>query len=494
VLRARTAVSAAQRHESPGSWWTKRLLLAAGALWVLSGSFISSIVLAEDPAQDANRVAVLFLLGPVGVAALLMAGRLRAEAGIHPLGEVRALLPLSRRRSAAIATLEDLLSPETAFILAIGWAPWLGMILGGQQWLTPAGWGTAFLAPFAAVGFRHVLLSLQAWAAAAAEGISGLIVRIGAVLLFISLPVLLGVGAQVFSIGTGDLFTLPLLRWGNAPLAPLAVFSGAAVMIVGATWVRSCRAPGWLRALSRVSPAISVASPSVSFRDMRPVFAMARMMAVQATRLSAYRYAVLMLVITSVIVVVWEGGPGFGLLLFTVYLTPMNGLFNLYGADSRHYALWMASGRSLDEWTRARQLFYAGYYVLFGGVAFLVLGLSGRATGVFLAGVVPAAVVALAIGLAVGPAVSRFTITPMELDVSTFSRRGSSGRGWVGTAAAGGAGMAAAAVTVPWPFLGLWWVPFLIAAAACVGCATIRAQPGAWSVTLREQMALAFRT
>jgi hypothetical protein len=494
MLRARAAVSSAQRRESPGSWWLKRLLLAAGAFWVLSGSLVSSIVLAEDPAQDENRVAVLFLLGPVGVASLLMAGRLRAEAGIHPLGEARALIPLSRRRSAAIATLEDFLSPETAFILVLGWVPWFGMILGGGHWLTGAGWATAFLAPFAAAGFRQLLLSLQAWAAAAAEGVSGLIVRTLAVLLFISLPVLLGLGAQWLSLGTGDLFTLPLLRWANTAGAPPAVFAASALMLLFATWVRSCRAPGWLRALSRISPAVSFASPSVSFRNKRPVFAMARMMAVQATRLTAYRYAVVMLVVTSVIVVAWDGGPGVGLLLFTVYLTPMNGFFNLYGADSRHYALWMVSGRSLEEWTRARQLFYGGYYALFGAIAFLVLGLSGRATATALAGMVPAAVVALAIALTAGPAVSRFTITPMQLEVSTFSRRGTSGRAWVGTLCAGASGGVAAAVTVPWAFLGLWWVSLLVAAAVCVTAIALRSQPRTWSVSLREQMALAFRT
>ena len=493
IMRARRAVSASQRRESPTAWWLKRCLIALGAAWVVLGAFASSVQLTANAQIDPARAAVLFLMGPLGVAALLMAGRLRPEAGLHPLGEARMLLPLSRWQSAMLAVAEDVLSGETVFMLLLGWAPWWAMLAAGENWLTASGWAAAMLAPLVAVTFRQLLVAVQAWAAAASDGPAGAAIRVAVVLVFVVAPFGLGFAAEWLAIGTGDIFSLPLLRWTNSPLAAPTIAGCVAAGLALAGWIRSRRAPRWLRGFAGMLRLYRIATPDASFGSGTPEVAMFRMMVVQATRLSGYRYAVLLMFIFGAFAAVLPEGPGPSLLLFSAFFTPMNALYNVYGGDSRHYVLWLASGRSLSEWTVARQAFHGCHFLLFSVAGITVVGLTGGASAGILGGIAAGSIIALEIALLAGPPISRFVVTPQTMELAVRGRGQSSSRTWVSATLACGTGVVAAALALPAAMLGAGWVGWGVAVLLGAVIVVTRPARGRWTWALRERMALAFR-
>lgn len=492
VLRARRAVSACQRQESPASWWLKRLLIGAGGAALVVGSLVTSFAISLDANADPARVAVLYFLGPVGVAMVLMAARLRPESSAHPLGEARLLVPLSRWRAAFLAVSEELLSVETLFVAALGWAPWLSTLAAGESPLNAAGWCSALLAPAAAVGLRQILLALQSWAMTATEGAAAAVLRVAYVLLFVGLPWLLSAAGRLFNVGDIDLFALPLLAWARSPAAPFAILAAAAAMIGLSAFIRSRRPPAWLRRLSESMRLPRFNAGTVSFGHAGAAVTMFRMMAVQATRIPAYRHSALMFVVFAALALAFRGGPFATIVLATAFYAPISGLYNLYGADSRHYVLWLASGRSLRDWTAARQLFFASYFAVFTVPALAVLAAGGRRPELVL-GLAPAAVLALLIAAIAGPLTSRFVISAHVKEVGRRARPTQSGRSWVAAvctaltaAGAGGLGVAAAVS-------GLWWALWLAVPILGVVLGVVRPARTPWTWELRDRMALAFR-
>lgn len=492
LMLARRRFSAAQRRESPGAWWTKRVLLSVGAAWVLFGSAASAIAIARDTEVDPARAAVLFLLGPIAVASLLMVTRLRAEADGHPLGEPRWLLPLSRWRSAWLATAEDVVSLETAFIAALGVLPWLGTLAAGENWLTPWGWCAVALAPMAAVAYRTLLISVQAWAANASDGGGGVVLRAASILALVLVPFATGAIAELFSAGSADVLRLPLLDAVNHPAAPFGIFAGVAAVAGLGVFIRSRRAPGWLRKLPRLA-APRWTTRGASFAGNRVVAAMLRMMVVQALRQPTYRFATLMVAVFSFITLFFHDGPGPGLLIFHAFVPAIMGMYNLYGSDAGHYTLWLGTGRRLAEWTVARQLFFAAYMAVFSTLAITVLTISGVLDAELSSALVAGGLTALGLGWLAGPAVSRYVLSPQASELGRRRRVGASGRSWVSLAAAAATAAAAIVASAPALLLGWWWAawpfPLLLGFAILV----TRNGEAEWTAELRGRMAQAFR-
>ncbi len=491
LLRARRAVSNQQRREGPASWWASRTLVAGLAALLVLG-LLGFGTAAAGSERDPGRTAVIFLLAPWVATGYLTFGQLQAASQGHPLGPTRNLMPLSRRRSAALAMLERLLAPSALAVWMIGVAPWIGLWLGGGGWLSGAGWMSVVLLPLVPLAAREPLLGFQQYITAAVRGLipaaGGLVMTV----FFVTLPFWFGRIAGVVTLPRVDVLALPALEVANTWQGPRMAAGAVAVFTWIGVVIQAAPAPRSLRGLGR-RWRWRVAMPSVAFGDARAELLMARMMLVQASRQPVYLYSAGLLGVIGVLAIVFPGAPGAGLLLVTGYLGPATSLFNLYGGDARHYQLWLATGRRLEEWTRARQLFGLAYLGLFGSASLVVMSMSGFLSGGETFAYSVALLDAGLLGLIFGPAASRFVLTPAITDVGTYASGARSSRTyvtWVSALACGGAGIVVSLALVAG---GLWWLAFLPPIALAIVVAVAGMHRHRWTPALRERMARSLR-
>lgn len=492
LLRARRAVSRSERDESPWAWWLKRIAFSLGGLWVVGGSFGTALAFAGRPDVTPERLAVLVFLGPAGVA-LIMAGAQTREAAIHPLGEARVLLPLGRWRSSLLALAESLLSGQVLFILALGWVPWLGVLLSGALWLNGFGWLTALLLPLAVVAVREILGGLS-FRASLATGRPQAMVRALGWLVGLSLPVGAFIVRRELTPQSGfDPFALPILDWANSASGPLSMVSLVGVGLVAAATVRAAHIPGF-RARPRRDVALPAGPAVVRFSHRKNATVITRLSVVRVWRQSATRFTVGAAAAGAAAISLFPAATGLSFVAVSFLVGPIVDLLNVYGADQRAAAAWVGSGRPLRDWTLARLVTHS--VVAFGGVAGAALAAvaAGGLPPGLLPGLVPIPVMVVAAGWLMGPRLSRFTLSWRPSEVGPFVRQGGgSGRLWLAalvayvvTGLAGGIGgwMAVA---------GFGFVNWLAAGVIVGALALSRTWETPWTLGLRKEMAERFR-
>jgi hypothetical protein len=492
LLRARRAVSREQRLESPASWWLQRTFMGIAAFAVLLSGLALGASAASDPDVNRTRASLLFLLGPCLWAGYFTFIQIQSASQGHPLGAGRAFLPLSRRRSALLAILERVVAPSGLFVWATGLTTWLGVAAAGESWLNAAGWLTILLFPALPLLLREIVLGIQRFLIERTSGLVAGAGRIAIVLLAVTIPFWVGRLIGTLDIGSLDFMSFPVLDTANSPATPLGVLAAPGALALLAVAIQSApplrfRGAQTSRRLS--TPAI----PAFSFRSTaRADLLMARMMLVSAVRQPLYGYSFGLLIVLLGVSAVFPGAPGAGLALLTGYMNPASSLYNLYGGDARHYPLWLATGRRLDEWTRARQVFSLAHITLFGlttGVGLLLVGyIAAEDAFAWLFALLQA----VGFALLIGPAVSRFVVTPWATDVSGIVGRRSS-RGWVTWVAASITGLTCFGLATALSHAGLWWANLLPIAVLAAAYLLIRPDRYQWSPDFRERLARSFR-
>ena len=493
LIRVRQAISRAQREQGPAGWWIKHSLLTGVAVLFVLGAFIGGWGISGDAHLDRDKAATLFLFAPITAAGFLLFIQMGDRPGAHPIGELRGYLPISRRRSALLRLAEDTLTPGTVFIFAYGWASWVGMLVAGEHWLNAGGWVCVALLPVLAVAARHAVWAFQGWALEAASGTTAAFTRMALAVGPVGVA-WVAVTAQGARLGGNGTFDWPLLNFVNSTAGPLLTLAAAAATLALALWMRTWRPlrisfhlPNPLGRRRRGS------GRGVRFRGGRPELVMLRMMLVQATRQSSFRYTALMLVLLGGLGTILPTGTGVVLVLLSGFIGPVTNFYNLYGADSKAYQLWLGSGRTLGEWTRARQLFTLCHTALFVYGGGLILLLGGTIPAHAAPGLLALPIATGAIGVLAGPMLSRFVLSPHSTEVGFRSRTNSSSRGFFATAAAVSTGIAVLAPGVPIAFTSFWWLDW--AAAIVLTAAVFVAGPSSavWTPQLRTKMASAFR-
>lgn len=219
---------------------------------------------------------------------------------------------------------------------------------------------------------------------------------------------------------------------------------------------------------------------------------MLRMMILQAARRPTYRYAAGLFILLSGLALV-ANGVGNGFLFFLAFVQPLMGFFNLYGADSAYYALWLGSGRSLRDWTLARQLFSLIYLGLFGGAGLAVGVWTGTMGAQRLPVYLPLFGEATLVALLVGPAVSRFVVTPQASEIVRAKTSGRSSRSYLSPFAVGATAVAVGTPGLLLIHLGWWPLNYAIFCALGATVAIARTYRRAWTHGFRERLATAFR-
>ncbi|MBI2767731.1 MAG: hypothetical protein HYX53_17685 [Chloroflexi bacterium] len=494
ILRARWAVSAQGRRESPAAWYVRAVLFAAAGIGLPVALFTLGLGVGRDRDIEPGPAAVLLLAPGLAAAGVLLFTQIQSVQAGHPLGDALLYAPLARRRAGLLWTLDSLANPGTLFILAMAAAPWLGLRAGGAHWLN--GWAVIFLAAFGATAvlLRELALAIHRYLMDLTQGLGSAVLRVGFFLAMVTIPLWTGAVAGLFAGGNIDPSELPALRWMREPGGSAVVVGAAGLLFGGAAWIRARPRPhGFGFNLRRVRPArVAPVRAATAFAGGPVLGVILRMMAVQATRRPVYRYSAAILTASLALSFV-TGGASNGFVVFAAFAAPMSGFFNLYGADAPYYTLWLASGRSLGEWTLARQLFFASYYLLFGGVALgagvVFLDLPPR--GVAL--VLPLFLATPLVAILAGPPVSRFVVTPQITEISQRKTAGRSPRTFVSPVAVAIAAAAVLGPGIAFLAVGLWEANWVMLGALAAVVLLVRPWRGEWSPALRERMAAAFR-
>ncbi len=497
------AITREQRRESPLAWSLRTGLLVALAVLLIIGAAVLGFTVAHEPDLgrdfDPDRIAVLFLAAPLAAAAYLVFNNLQSAQASHPLGEAFLFAPLPRVRFGLLRTLDSLAQPSSAFIVVFAFAPWFGASLGGAGWLNPAGLLSLCAYAAAILSLREALLAVHRYVLDITHGIGAAVFRVAFFLVMLTIPLWAGLAAAYVGLGDFDPLAVPTRSWMNRIWTPAALAAASLLFISLAIWVRSRPQPRGFnlrRRFHRVRPrrtSVPAAETTPQVLAQRAVLpAMLRMMIVQATRQSLYRYSAGLLLVFSVISFIGSGA-GTGFVVFAAFITPLSGMYNLYGADAHYYALWLGSGRRLDQWTLARQLFFLIYYLLFAAIGVVVVFAAGPLPLGLLPGVLPLPMQAPLVAMLIGPSVSRMVITSHNTEINQRKSTGRSGRsflaplfGAVTVIGVGAPGMGLA-------ILGLWPLNWLVLAALVAAVVFVRPYTGHWTPRFRERLAIAFR-
>jgi hypothetical protein len=272
--------------------------------------------------------------------------------------------------------------------------------------------------------------------------------------------------------------------------------AGAAALVLGAVWVRARPTPqGFVFSFGRSLPHRAMREPvaRAAFEQRNTIGAMLRMMLLQSTRRPIYRYQAGLLLVFSVLSFI-ANGAGSGFVVFLAFVTPMSGMYNLYGADAPYYTLWLGSGRTLSEWTLARQLFFSTYFLIFATVGAVVVFASRSIPLSYLPGAVPLIFEAPLLAMLIGPAVSRFVITSHVTEISQRKTAGRSSRSFISPLAASATAVVVAAPGAILIFLGLGLLNWLVLAALAAAVLAIRPHRADWTPPFRTRLAQAFRS
>ena len=491
LLSARRAISASSRRESPASWWTKRLLFAGIAAAMCFGTFMLGVVLPNDQELDHERIAMLFLLGPFAAAGYLIVLQMRDGPGAHPLGDARRLLPLSRRRSAALRLAEETANPGTLFVAAYALSPLLGIVAGGGNWLNGWGWLSIVLLIAAAMGWKEGISAFQAWLLEAASGATAALSRLGFTFVIILMPVLFQQVANLFGFGDFDLFGLDGLPFVNSARGTALIAASTSVLFGAALWVRTW--PGWRLALPWSSGRPARAPRPVRFVRGSIPLAMLQLMALRAYRIPAFRYSLALLALFGFMLSWLPPSSGAPLLIIAGFLSPLAMFFNIYGQDAAYYALWLASGRTLHQWTLARLTFATVNLALFSYIALTILSVAGVPPSGWTPALTAVPVLAAALGITLGPVVSRYTLTASVTEVGSRARTSVSARSFVpGVGAALVAGIATGTV-IGMIVSDIGWLAWPLALTALAGSMALSLEGAAWSPHFRLRLANSFR-
>jgi hypothetical protein len=496
LLRARLAVSREERLESPLPWYLKNILYALVAVALTTAVFVFGFALGRDDTIDSARATVVVLLPGMGAAVYLFFSNLQSSQSGHLLGEAFILAPLPRLRFGLLRTLDSLLQAGNAFIFAITLAPWLGIKIAGGGWLN--GWAALAVPGYACllIGLRELLLAIHRYVLEATRGLGTAIFRVAFFVLMFTIPIWAGVAVSVLNLQDTDPLSLPLLERLREPLTPLVLLAGAAALVLGAVWVRARPTPqGFVFSFGRSLPHRAMREPvaRAAFEQRNTIGAMLRMMLLQSTRRPIYRYQAGLLLVFSVLSFI-ANGAGSGFVVFLAFVTPMSGMYNLYGADAPYYTLWLGSGRTLSEWTLARQLFFSTYFLIFATVGAVVVFASRSIPLSYLPGAVPLIFEAPLLAMLIGPAVSRFVITSHVTEISQRKTAGRSSRSFISPLAASATAVLVAAPGAILIFLGIGLLNWLVLGALAAAVLTIRPHRADWTPPFRTRLAQAFRS
>ncbi len=493
LLRARRAVSRQQRREGGRTSLLANATVAAAALALLGVAVLLGLSAGSDSGSDRARSSVILFSSSLVAVLLLSFVNLQESSEVHPLGGVRQLLPVTRVRGVLLGAVERQLSPAGLWVWGMGVAPWLGMAAAGESWLNPAGWLTALSLPLMGLAVRELVHNVRRYLRALFEGV---IPRVGATLLiFVWAGGFLLVGRVFGSVplNAAEILDLPLLRIANSLPGPLAVLGLAAGLGMLAVGVGVARPPHWRPRFNwSFMRGASLRVPTVAFAPGRRDLVMARMMLAIALRQSVYQYAAASLIVLCSVTIIFPQGPGQGLLMVLAYIVPAGTFYNLYGADSKHYSVFLATGASLGDWTRARQLFSAAYLGSFVTVMLTILvfsrALSPAEALTLAAPVIPAAIV----GAIIGPRISRFVASPTSPGANGLPTGGLSSRRWLAWAGAVLVYLTVGPLAVA-PFMtGFWWAYPLLCAVLAGVWLFVRPDTRDWDSMLRIRFARAF--
>ena len=494
IRRARAAVSRHERQQSPGAWYLERAIIAFIAVVMVGIGAGLGLSFAGSPTVEPGRKAIFLLSGPLVMAVYLVFFQARSARSAHPLGEALLYAPLPRLRSALLRTFDSLVDPANLFLVSITFVPWLAAELAGARWLNAtAAVSLVFFAAAIILG-RELFAAGYRYLLELTSGIGAAFVRFAIGMVGFAIPLGLHSIGPLFGGESFSPLDLPALRWMRAPLGPVGLFAIAGLCLSLAVWVRARPMPRGItfrRTRSRGIRTPTRASKSAYSR--RPAIrAMLRMMIVQAARQPTYRYSAAVLLFFSLVAVAFGGGSN-GPVAFFAFGGPLTLFFNLYGADGSYYALWLGSGRTLREWTLARQLFVLVYYTLFGSVGVAVLVGSGTLALHRLPLFLPLFLQAPLIALIAGPAVSRFVVTPQAREIVRAKVAGRSGRSFFAPVASA---VTAGLVIAPGLLFiqaGWWPVNYAVLCALAVTAVATRPYRSPWTLAFRERLATAFR-
>ncbi|MEO9255000.1 MAG: hypothetical protein ABI305_05640, partial [Tepidiformaceae bacterium] len=197
LLRARLAVSREDRIESPLPWYLKNVLYSLVAIVLTGAVFIFGVILARNGRVDIARATVVLLLPGLGAAIYLFFSNLQSAQSGHILGEAFILAPLPRLRFGLLRTLDNLLQPGNAFIIAITIAPWIAVEIAGGDWLN--GWGVLSVLVYTLllVFLREFFLAIHRYILEATRGLGTAVFRVGFFLLMFTIPIWAGVALSV---------------------------------------------------------------------------------------------------------------------------------------------------------------------------------------------------------------------------------------------------------------------------------------------------------
>ncbi len=409
LLAARRAVSAFQRRESPFSWWATRSVWVFIALALVSGSFVFGASAGSDGTIDRNRLAVFFLLAPLTGAGYLMLIDFRPAA--HALGAVRDLLPLGRQRSAALRCAEELVHPSTIFVVLHAFAPWIGLVVAGENWLNGWGWIALVLLTVVSLGAKVAVGALKAWLLKPVSGAAEAVARTGFSVGLLTAPIWASALLSPFRSREVDFFALDGLGWANSPRSFFELLVVGPALLGFAVWARTW--PGLNLRLPRLRK-FAMPAPGVAFGSGPAELRMAKMMLVRASRQPAFQQAAVLIPILGLLTMWVPSGGIIPLMVMVAFVNPCLSAYNLYGYDQECYTLWLATGVTLGQWTHARQLFFLAYAALFAGAGTAALLVAGTISPGIAWTLLPLPVATVAVALLFGPWVSRGVLAPVD--------------------------------------------------------------------------------
>jgi len=485
LMAARRAISTAQRRESRLSWWATHAVWTVVGTALVVGGFLFGVTEAGARGDEQARVAVFFLLGTLTGAGYLVLIDFR-PAG-HMLGEARDRLPLSHWRSATLRCAEEVVHPSTMFVIAHGFAPFLGLAVRGDSWLNGWGWLTLVaLIAFALVG-RAGVSAVKAWVLRPTKGTAEAILRVGFSVVLLTVPVWAGGIIRQFSTQRLDIFSVDGLGRANQSSGPVLVLAGTVSLAWFAIWARTWR--GWNLHLPDVGK-LRLTPAGSTFQSRYTRLRMAQMMAVRASRSTSYQQAALLVGVVGVLTL-WVPAPGVVPLMVGIgFISPLLSFFNLYGLDGSYFTLWLATGVTRSEWTSARQIFAVTYLWAFSYAGLALLTATGALSHHAAAILAPMPAGASALAVALGPRISAIVMTPAEhLD---GTRRPGSARSLIAIVAGAFVTALVASATIALSLVAPW-APWAGVFALWIVVAAARPWRIAWSAPFRLRLAMSLR-